>query len=50
MKEDAAVEKEKEENEEVFVPNKQQSGSTPRKSRRLASRGKRAVVILDDDS
>ena len=45
-----AVEEDKEENEEESVPNKQQSGSTPRKIRRLASKGKRPVVILDDDS
>ena len=45
-----SVEEEKVENEEVSVANKQQSGSTPRKSRRLAFKGKRPVVILDDDS
>ena len=50
VKEDAAVEKEKEENEEVSVPDKQQPSSTPRKSQRLASKGKRQVVILDDNS
>ena len=53
MKEDEAVEKDKEENvnnEEVSVPDKKQPSSTPRKSRRLASKGKRPVVILDDDS
>ena len=49
-----AVEKEKEDigvsKEEVSMPIVKQSGSTPRKSRRLANKGKRPVVILDDDS
>ena len=44
MKENKAVEKDKEDigvsNEEVSVPDKKQPGSTPRKSRRLASKGK----------
>ncbi|XP_057540621.1 uncharacterized protein LOC130818467 [Amaranthus tricolor] len=54
VKEDEAVEKDKEENdvrnEEVSVPVEKQPSSTPRKSRRLTSKGKRPVVILDDDS
>ena len=54
VNEDEAVEKEKEENdvsnEEVSVPVKKQPSSTPKKSRRLASKGKRPVVILYDDS
>ena len=49
-----AVEKEKEDigvsKEVVSMPIMKQSGSTPRKSRRLAAKGKRPIVVLDDDS
>ena len=45
QKEDTGVNK-----EEVSMPIMKQSGSTPRKSRRLAAKGKRPIVVLDDDS
>ena len=52
VKEDEAVKKNKEENdvsnEKVSVPDKKQPSSTPKKSRMLASKGKRSAAILDD--
>ena len=54
MREGGDVEEDNEENdasdEEVSVPDQKQPSATLRKSRRLASKGKRPILILDDDS
>ena len=54
MREGGDMEEDNDENvasdEEVSVPVQKQPSATPRKSKRLLSKGKRPVVILDDDT
>ena len=54
VREGEDVEEDNDENdvsdEEVLLPVQKQPITTPRKSRRLASKGKRPIVVLDDDS